>query len=52
MWTLQPQYSILQKKNVIETLAMKTGKKAYKVVVPGKKSIYGYKDLISGWHIS
>ncbi len=25
------------KKNVIETLAMKTGKKAYKVVVPGKK---------------
>lgn len=29
------------RKNVIETLAMKTGKKAYKVIVPGKTPFTG-----------
>ena len=29
------------RKNVIETLAMKTGKKAYKVIVPGKTPLTG-----------
>ena len=43
------------KKNVIETLAMKTGKKAYKVVVPGKNPFTGTKTrmyalmLLTDW---
>ena len=41
------------KKNVIETLAMKTGKKAYKVVVPGKNPFTGTKtSLVSGTYRS
>lgn len=33
-------------KNVIETLAMKSGKKAYKVVVPGKTPYTGSKTSL------
>lgn len=41
------------KKNVIETLAMKTGKKAYKVVVPGKNPFTGTKtSLVAGTYRS
>lgn len=41
------------KKNVIETLAMKTGKKAYKVVVPGKAPFTGTKtSLVAGTYRS
>lgn len=37
------------RKNVIETLAMKTGKKAYKVIVPGKSPFTGTKtSLVTG----
>lgn len=35
------------KKNVIETLAMKTGKKAYKVIVPGKTPFTGTKTSMA-----
>lgn len=41
------------KKNVIETLAMKTGKKAYKVVVSGKNPFTGTKtSLVAGTYRS
>lgn len=35
------------RKNIIETLALKTGKKAYKVVVPGKTPFTGSKTTMT-----